>query len=267
MKRIVVGTLSLLGFIVVSGAAAQDLLPEDNGLWSYHSAPRYRETESHPLRILSYIAHPIGWVAREVIFRPFSYFAGSTEVTRSVMGFREPFDFRKADCFSTDDSIPDCRAIPPYNYDMNGDGEFVEDSADAASGDVAALSAPSGRQVFFPDVNFDFNRRTLNDLGKGRARQIAQLLNNEPGLTVVLEGHADARGSVEYNDKLALDRADAVRAELVNVGVDSARLSTVSFGKSQPVFSDSTQWAYAVNRRVGVHPANDAPKARFSHLD
>src|SRR5437773_922107 len=69
---------------------AQDQLPTDNGLATYHAAPRYRESESHPLRVLAYVVHPIGWVLREVIFRPLSYFASSTEVTRSVMGYREP---------------------------------------------------------------------------------------------------------------------------------------------------------------------------------
>ncbi|RIL09834.1 MAG: hypothetical protein DCC75_05665, partial [Proteobacteria bacterium] len=76
--------------VVFSTAEAQEYLPDDNGLATYHTAPRYRESESHPLRVAAYILHPIGWVAREVLFRPLSYFASSTETTRSVMGYREP---------------------------------------------------------------------------------------------------------------------------------------------------------------------------------
>jgi len=86
-------TALMVSLILCPGlVSAQDLLPADNGLASYHSSPRYRESESHPLRVAAYVLHPIGWLAREVVFRPFSYFASSTETTRSVFGYREPFD-------------------------------------------------------------------------------------------------------------------------------------------------------------------------------
>jgi hypothetical protein len=101
-----------LAFFVAT-AGAQERFPEDNGLWDYHAAPAYRESESHPLRIVGYVLHPVGWVLREGIFRPLSYFASSTETTRSVMGYRDPFDFRNPSCFSSDDSTPDCHSLRP----------------------------------------------------------------------------------------------------------------------------------------------------------
>src|SRR5690606_35036233 len=113
--------LLVVAVVVPSFASAQDLLPRDNGMATYHTSPRYRESESHPLRVISYVVHPIGWALREVIFRPLSYFASSTETTRSVMGYREPFDFRETECFSPDDSIPDCRSMLPFNYDGGTD--------------------------------------------------------------------------------------------------------------------------------------------------
>lgn len=243
-------------FVLVSlmpvGASSQDILPEDNGIYSYHTSPRYRESESHPLRIAAYVVHPIGWVLREAIFRPLSYFASSTETTRSVMGYREPFDYRQPECFSADDSIPDCRAHPPFNYDT-GAGEGT-----GGLGDTAAYSGD--RQVYMPDVNFNFDKRVLNDLGRGRAHQIASLLNKSGGLHVVLEGHADYVGPDAYNEKLGMDRAEAVRAELVALGVSADRLSTVTFGESQPVFTEQEDWARAVNRRVEVHAGGTAAK-------
>ncbi len=239
----------LLGFLSsASIASAQDLLPADNGLATYHTAPRYRESESHPLRVLAYIAHPIGWVAREVIFRPLSYFASSSETTRSVMGFREPYDYRQPECFSADDSVPDCRTIKPFNYDMQ----------QSPSADIGAL--PSGKtEVYFPDVNFDFDKRALNDLGTGQAHRIAKLLGDGGGeLHVVLQGHADYIGTDAYNEKLGMDRAEAVRQELIALGVSSQRLSTVTFGETKPVFPEQENWARAVNRRVEVHPDEGA---------
>ncbi|MBN8547837.1 MAG: OmpA family protein [Deltaproteobacteria bacterium] len=248
--------LALFGLTFISGSVfAQDLLPADNSWVTYHTAPRYRESESHPLRVAAYIVHPIGWAAREVVFRPLSYFASSTEVTRSVMGYREPFDYRQPECFSPDDSAPDCRSVSPFNYDNAGStGASV-----VGATDTAAVASDTQRQVYFPDVNFDFNKRNLNDLGVGRAHQLAALLKAEPGLKVVLQGNADYKGTETYNEKLGLDRAEAVRQELVSLGVPADRLSTVTFGESQPVLPEQEAWARAVNRRVAVQV--EAPEA------
>jgi outer membrane protein OmpA-like peptidoglycan-associated protein len=243
------------GVLIPGTVFAQDLLPADNGLATYHTSPRYRESESHPLRIAAYVAHPVGWLAREVVFRPLSYFASSTELTRSIMGYREPFDYRQPECFSADDSSPDCRSIMPFNYDAAGSTTGAPLGTDTAS-----LHSDSNRQVYFPDVNFDFNGRKLNDLGRGRAHQLAALLKSEPGLKVVLQGNADYKGSDAYNERLGLDRAEAVRQELVSLGVPADRLSTVTFGESQPILAEQEDWARAVNRRVEVHV--DVPAAK-----
>ena len=244
------GVLFLV-IVALSGAVAQaqDVLPHDNGLATYHTSPRWRESESHPLRIAAYVLHPIGWVAREVIFRPLSWFASSTETTRSVMGFREPFDYRQPECFSADDSAPDCRSVLPFNYDS---GTKEEPAIGSTIGE---------RQVYFPDVNFDFDVRKLNQLGKGKVRQVAGMLNKEPGVKVVLEGHTDYMGSDTYNDKLGMDRAEAVRQELVGMGVSAERLSSVSFGKTKPLFTEKEDWARALNRRVEVQVGGSSSEA------
>lgn len=245
MKKIIL--CSLLTFSFSAQVFAQDVLPADNGLATYHVAPRYRESESHPLRVVGYVLHPIGWVLREGIFRPLSYFAGSTEETRSIMGFREPYDYRQPECFSADDSVPDCRTISPYNYGRSEKGAVVD------SGDqTAALDHTASQTVYIPDVNFDFNKHTLNDLGRGRVHQIASLLQNDHDVKIVLQGHADYVGSDSYNEKLGLERAEAVRQELVALGVSGDKISTVTFGETKPVLPEEQNWARAVNRRVEV---------------
>lgn len=230
---------------LASSVLAQDTLPYDNGIYSYHTSPRYRESESHPLRIVGYVLHPIGWVAREVIFRPLSYFASSSETRKSVMGYREPYDFRQPECFSADGSTPDCKTITPFNYDH---------ATDDGTDDAARVVGDSGSQVYFPNVNFDFNVRKLNALGKGRVKQIAEMLKTSPSVKVVLQGNADYVGSEKYNEKLGMDRAEAVKAELIGLGVPADRLSTVSFGETQPIYTEQEDWARAINRRVEVHP-------------
>jgi outer membrane protein OmpA-like peptidoglycan-associated protein len=233
-KTILMAGMVLLSGVAAGSAFAQDRLPRDNGIHTYHFEPRYRPSEEHPLRTLGYIVHPIGWALREGIYRPLSSWISGSPTRRSVFGFREPYDWRETECFNPDASTPDCRSLLPFNYNR---------------GDMAG---GAGSDIHFPDVNFDFNSRKLNQLGRGRCGLIAEKLKSQPGVNVVLEGHTDHLGSAEYNDKLGLDRADAVRSELVSQGVDAATLSTVTFGKSKPLVDQKTDWARAVNRRVEV---------------
>ncbi len=222
-----------------ASASAQDLYPRDNGIFSYHEAPRYRASEEHPLRLLAYLLHPVGWVVREGITRPLSNFTSGSRFNRSFFGFREPFDYRETICFDANGAIPDCKAVAPLNAISGFSGPLVD-------GD----SLVSERQVYIPDIAFDFNRSTLNALGRGRVRQVAQLLSSVPDLDIVVEGHADVRGSDKYNEGLGLKRAKRVMNELAELGVDPARLSPKTYGESRPVFAEGEEWAYAVNRRV-----------------
>lgn len=229
--------ISTLLLVATSSVSAQDQLPYDNSsdFAEYHPAPAYRESESHPLRVLAYIVHPIGWVLREVIFRPLSYFASSTPETRMVMGYREPHDTYRPSCFAAGSDVTDCRQVAPFNYDR--------------SGNTASLKR---NVVYFPDVNFDFNNRSLNPAGKQKAEMVAKMLRDGQPVDVELQGHADTRGSDEYNQKLGMDRANAVKASLVSMGVPSEHLYTVSFGERKPLFQENEEWAHAANRRVEV---------------
>ena len=232
--------LLLISLGIVPVVSAQESLPRDNGIYTYHTAPDYRESESHPLRSVAYVLHPVGWLLREGIYRPWSYFVSSSEFNRSFFGYRDPMDYRDTVCFNADADIPDCALVPPYSKIGMERKVAADDQALAA------------KQVCFPDVAFDFDKASLNALGKGRIRQIAQLLSADPSLVVVLEGNADSRGSDEYNNKLSDRRSEAVLKELTDLGIDSARLSKVAKGKSAPVFSEQEDWAHAVNRRVKV---------------
>lgn len=162
------------------------------------------------------------------------------------MGYRELYDYRKPSCFSARDTVPDCRKVVPFNY---------------GHGEVAGLRGDGDkRAVYFPDTNFDFDARRLNDLGKARVRAAAEVLKKEGAMKVVLEGHTDARGSEAYNKKLGLDRAEAVKAELIAQGIAADQLSTVSFGESRPLHPDAEEWAYAANRRVEMHTEDSSAK-------
>lgn len=237
--------------VALSGVApvsAQEILPEDNGLYDYHRGPEWRESESHPLRIAAYILHPIGWVAREVIFRPLSYFASSTPETRSVMGYRHPHDYRQPTCFSASNETPNCRSIAPFNY--------AESSARRESPEGSLHEAAAPAEISFPSVNFDFDKSTLNETGKARAREVAALLQSngyiQGQFRIVIEGHTDDVGSPAYNERLGLRRAESVKSALAAEGIAGSRMSTVTFGETQPLSNDKTPEGRALNRRVEV---------------
>ena len=233
------GALLASSGAAVEQAHAQDTLPRDNGIYDYFITPEWRASESHPLRIAAYLAHPIGWVLREGISRPLSYFASSTETRRSVLGYRYPFDFRTPECFSSDDTVPDCRSLVPFNY--------------PGSMEEPAVQEQQKTEVFFPNVNFEFDKYSLNERGKAMVSRIAELLKEEGEVKVVLQGHTDYVGSNQYNEELGMKRANSVRDELVSLGVSVKRLSTVSFGETVPLIDQKTDEARAANRRVETH--------------
>lgn len=105
-------------------------------------------------------------------------------------------------------------------------------------------------KLVFPAVAFAFNSANLTDLGKGQVYLAAQRLKEKADITVVIEGHTDSRGSDDYNQKLAMQRAETVMKELAALGVDRGRMSTASLGESRPLIGTESAWAHAVNRRV-----------------
>jgi len=105
-------------------------------------------------------------------------------------------------------------------------------------------------KVVFPAVAFRFDSAELSDLGKGQVYLAAQRLKEKNDLTVAIEGHTDAAGNEEYNQKLGQRRAQTVMNELAALGIEPNRMSAASLGEAKPLIDQNTQWAHAVNRRV-----------------
>lgn len=105
-------------------------------------------------------------------------------------------------------------------------------------------------KVVFSDITFEFDKAVLTDVGRGRVYLIAQKLKEGKNIKVEIQGHTDYIGTDDYNKALGLKRAEAVKAELVKLGVDPSRISTVSFGEAKPLIDQATPWARAVNRRT-----------------
>ncbi len=112
------------------------------------------------------------------------------------------------------------------------------------------LTVNVGDRVFFDTDKSDLTADSREVLEK-----VAVWMNSYPVATVTIEGHADERGTREYNLALGERRANSVSDYLAALGVNPNRLSTVSYGKEQPAVLGSNQEAWAQNRR-GVFKIN-----------
>ncbi len=121
----------------------------------------------------------------------------------------------------------------------DGAGDSLEINADSDSGKAGALQT----------VYFGFNSAVLQGAAKASLDNNAQFLKDNPSVEVQIEGHADERGSVQYNIALGDKRAKAVKRYLMNMGVESSRISTISYGKERPIAFGHDESAWGQNRR------------------
>jgi peptidoglycan-associated lipoprotein len=105
-------------------------------------------------------------------------------------------------------------------------------------------------------IHFDTDSYTLNAEAQGILQKQAGWLQQYPQHMVVVEGHADERGTREYNLALGDRRATTVMNYLVALGVDKSRLSEVSYGKEKPVCPDASETCWNENRRGVTAIAN-----------
>ncbi|MDF1720262.1 MAG: peptidoglycan-associated lipoprotein Pal [Minwuia sp.] len=153
------------------------------------------------------------------------------------------------------------------------------DASDAGSGgntQVAAPApapAPAPRVVATPSgpkegsqehfvlnvgdrVFFGFDRHDLNSDAQAVLRRQAAYLARYPSKTVVVEGHADERGTREYNLGLGERRANSAKEYLVSLGIAPSRIATISYGKERPVALSHNESGWAQNRRSVTVIAN-----------
>jgi peptidoglycan-associated lipoprotein len=105
------------------------------------------------------------------------------------------------------------------------------------------------RRGFSPDVYFELDDSTLSDETRDRLARNADLLKSQPQFQLTIEGHADERGTNEYNLALGERRANAVRDYLGSLGVGADRMRTLSYGEERPVCTTSEDSCWSQNRR------------------
>lgn len=129
---------------------------------------------------------------------------------------------------------------------------FSSENAPATeSPSTSAGSAAAGRRAILEQrIHFEYDQWRLTAEAKSLLESKAVILREEPELTIRVEGHADERGSDEYNMVLSQQRAAEVKRHLAALGIAESRIATTALGEEQPLATGSGESAWALNRRA-----------------
>jgi peptidoglycan-associated lipoprotein len=144
-----------------------------------------------------------------------------------------------------------CETAPQNQAATGGAGASAPAAAPAATtrpgprpGSQEDLVQNVGDRIFY-----DFDKSELRPEARRTIERWAGWLKQYPQVTVTVEGHADERGTREYNIALGERRATAARNFLVSQGIEARRVATISYGKERPAVLGSNEAAWSQNRR------------------
>ena len=153
-------------------------------------------------------------------------------------------------------------SAPSKKFGTGDPGDMALPGGDGLNPTDAGLAASARPDGVNPDTDVDYNQlaqytiyfaydsSTIGSSERSKLSAIADWLKQNSGKRLYLAGHADARGTPEYNRGLGERRAQATREYLVGLGVEANRLFTISYGSDKPAVDGTDEAAYAKNRRV-----------------
>ncbi|MBN8746737.1 Outer membrane protein A [Xylophilus ampelinus] len=132
-------------------------------------------------------------------------------------------------------------------------------AAPAAPARPGAPPVAASKVTFAADAFFDFDKSVLKPEGRAKLDDLVSKIRGINLEVIIAVGHTDSIGSVAYNQRLSVRRAEAVKAYLVSKGIERNRVYTEGKGKSQPVADNRTKEGRAKNRRVEIEVVGTRP--------
>ena len=149
-----------------------------------------------------------------------------------------------------------CKTTAPDQLPPDPSPTVAPNNGDMGNNNGMGMSGP-GTQTHFENavqgqnvIYFDTDRYNIDSADAAALQTQAQYLAQYPQVRITVEGHADERGTREYNLALGERRANSAKNYLVGLGVAANRIATVSYGKERPVAMGSDEGAWARNRRA-----------------
>src|SRR5574344_2481593 len=163
-------------------------------------------------------------------------------------GLAIPFGEKAAKVAPVAAPAPVAAKAAPKDSDGDGVIDELDKCPDTLKG--AKVDTVGCMTLINLNVNFDTAKSEIKDIYGTRIHDFAKVMNTDKKLKADIEGHTDAVGSVQYNQKLSERRAASVVKALTDLGVEKSRLKAVGYGKSRPIASNETAEGRAENRRV-----------------
>jgi peptidoglycan-associated lipoprotein len=152
---------------------------------------------------------------------------------------------------STDDQAARERALREQALREQAAREAAaKEAAEKAKKEAAAKAAAILKELQIPDINFDYDKYNLKPLAQSTLKAAVPAYLKYPDYKLVVEGHCDERGTVEYNLALGEKRAMEAAKYLVDLGIGKERIKTISYGKEMPLDKGQNEAAWAKNRRA-----------------
>lgn len=123
-------------------------------------------------------------------------------------------------------------------------------AAEAERSRAMARETSAARAILEEMIHFDYDRSAITPQSEQLLRRKLAVMRANPDVNIRIAGHADERGSIEYNRALGQRRAEAAKDYLVGFGLGQDRITTVSFGEDRPLVRASNEEAWAQNRRA-----------------
>ncbi|MHA8074630.1 OmpA family protein [Aquirufa sp. HETE-40SA] len=118
--------------------------------------------------------------------------------------------------------------------------------------DLSMVPLVKGNTATVNNLFFDLGKATLKPESEPELKRILQVMKDNKALVIEISGHTDNTGSDEINNKLSLERANAVKENLLKGGIDTGRIRTKGYGKSKPKADNATEEGRQINRRVEI---------------
>lgn len=133
----------------------------------------------------------------------------------------------------------------PAEMDMTGDDmAWIQDE------ELMNVTNEAYARGLLGDIYYDFDEYDLRPEARERLARNAEFMREHPEFVFTIEGHCDERGTNEYNLALGDRRASAARNYLTSLGIDTSRLSTISYGEERPQCAESSESCWQLNRRA-----------------
>lgn len=145
-----------------------------------------------------------------------------------------------------------CASQVPLDSNAAGSGASSQQSAQAAAVAREIAAAKAALNSVEPSIYFDFDKFEIKPEYQATVTAFANYLKADAKARILIEGHADERGTTEYNLALGQKRAEAVSKALGLLGVAGNRVEAISFGEEKPRAQGSNEKAWAQNRRADL---------------